>query len=80
MTKYSAIALVACLLAGCTTPPADTASTAGTTVVAKKKCKYTDPPTGSHISDASTCDTPDPFVRHGVLTDRSGNPYQAQGQ
>jgi hypothetical protein len=74
MTKYSAIAILACLLAGCTTPqPAGSA----TTVVAKRA--YCEPATGSHIADPNNCGN-DPFVRHGTVTNPNGSPLQTQGQ
>lgn len=74
MTKYLAATVLACLLAGCATPPA-APGTPTTVAVKKPRCE---PPTGSHIVDPSSCGT-DAFVRHGVLTDRSGNPLQTQG-
>jgi hypothetical protein len=74
MTRNSAIILFAGLLAGCATPP----PAASPTVVAVKKV-HCEPPAGSHIVDSSNCNGSDPFVKHGVVADRSGNPLQTQG-
>ena len=74
MTKYLAVAVLACLLAGCTTPP-PAPGTPTTVAVKKPRC---DPPTGSHIVDPDSCGT-DAFVKHAVITDRSGSPRETQG-
>ena len=74
MTKYSALGILACLLAGCTTPPPGGAPTK----VAAKHV-YCEPATGSHIADPNNCGN-DPFVRHAVITNNNGSPLQTQGQ
>ena len=74
MMKYSAIGILACVLAGCATPqPAGTP----TTVAAKKV--HCDSQTGSHIVDPTSCNAPDPWVKHSVISGRTGEPYQTQG-
>lgn len=83
MTKYSAVALVACLLAGCA-PEQQTASTTPPTpqeiaaAKARRACLNAGPATGSHIVDTSSCG-PDPFVRHGMITNPNGSPLEAEG-
>jgi hypothetical protein len=75
MMKYPAAAILACLLAGCATPQ-DPGAPAPQQVAKVKKVPC-EPPTGSHIVDPKNCGS-DAFVRHAVLTDRSGNPLQTQ--
>jgi hypothetical protein len=73
MTRFSALTIFACLLAGCTAP-----SDSGTPqTTASTKHPNCEAPTGSHIVDLSNCGN-DPFLRHGVIADRSGNPYQTE--
>jgi hypothetical protein len=74
MTKYSALGILACLLAGCTAPPPNGAPAQ----VAKKQHVYCEPATGSHIADPDNCGN-DPFVRHAVITQGNGSPLQTQG-
>jgi hypothetical protein len=76
MTKIITVALAACLLAGCATPPVNpTAQTASTAPVHKKKKPECAPQTGSHIADDSDCDSDssNPFLKRGEFAaDRSG--------
>jgi len=62
MLKYSVAAGLACLLAGCATPPDTAATQPQPQQVAKAKKVPCDPPTGSHIVDLKNCGNNDPFV------------------
>ena len=74
MNKIVVSAMCACLLAGCAMP--DQGPRPKLTA-AQKACKNAPPPTGSHISDESTCGY-DPFVKRTYLTNRSGSSIMDQ--